>query len=58
MQLTYRGLSYKRNNSELETSETNIFAIYRGIPYSFRRPISQNKRSPKILKYRGVSYTN
>ncbi|MGB3759960.1 MAG: DUF4278 domain-containing protein [Rivularia sp. (in: cyanobacteria)] len=58
MFLTYRGLSYKRNSSEVETLETNRFAIYRGIPYCIHRStISQNNRSRKNLKYRGISYS-
>lgn len=57
MFLTYRGLSYKHNSSEVKTSETNRFAIYRGIPYCIHRSIiSQNGQSRKNLKYRGVSY--
>lgn len=57
MKLTYRGVSYKRNSSEVKMSETNMFAIYRGIPYCILRPISQNNESCKNLKYRGVSYS-
>ena len=57
MKLTYRGLSYNRNSSEVKMSGTNIFAIYRGIPYCIRRPISQNNESSKNLNYRGVSYS-
>ena len=58
MFITYRGLSYKRNSSEVETSETNRFAIYRGIPYCIHRSIiSHNHQSRKNLKYRGISYS-
>ncbi len=58
MFLTYRGLSYERNYSEVKTSETNRFAIYRGIPYCIHRSIvTQNNRSRKNLKYRGISYS-
>ncbi len=57
MKLTYRGVSYERNNSPVETSETNIFAVYRGVPYSVRRSVSsQNKQLHKNLQYRGISY--
>ncbi len=58
MFLTYRGLSYKRNSSEVSTWETNKFAIYRGIPYCIHSSIvCQNNRSRKNLKYRGISYS-
>ena len=58
MKLTYRGVSYERNNSPVETSETNIFAVYRGVPYCVRRPIySQKEQLQKNLQYRGISYS-
>jgi hypothetical protein len=58
MLLTYRGLFYQRNSSEIKTSETNRFATYRGIPYCIHRSvINQNNQSRKILKYRGISYS-
>ncbi|MEA5594509.1 DUF4278 domain-containing protein [Rivularia sp. UHCC 0363] len=59
MKLTYRGVSYQHNNSPIETSETNIFAIYRGIPYCIRRSVSfrQNEQLQNNLKYRGISYS-
>ncbi len=58
MKLTYRGVTYERNNTPVETSETNIFAIYRGVPYCVRRSVSsQNKPLQKNLQYRGISYS-
>lgn len=59
MKLTYRGVSYERNSSQVKMSETNMFAIYRGIPYCVFRPtVYRNNESSKNLKYRGVSYIN
>jgi hypothetical protein len=57
MKLTYRGVTYERNHS-IETSETNIFAVYRGVPYCVRRPISsRNEQLNKNLKYRDICYS-
>ncbi|MEB3215079.1 MAG: DUF4278 domain-containing protein [Nostocales cyanobacterium 94392] len=57
MQLTYRGVTYKRNHSRVETSETNIFAVYRDVPYCVRRFISsRNEQLNKNLIYRGIPY--
>lgn len=58
MLLTYRGVSYQRNSSKVQMSETNIFGIYRSIPYCLHRAtLSRNDRSFKNLTYRGISYS-
>lgn len=59
MKLSYRGSSYESNTQAIETIETEIYAQYRGLPYSVRRPANQIGVQPNVtLKFRGTSYSN
>jgi len=58
MNLTYRGVSYKRQPLSLEVSEGEIGGVYRGQTWrhSQLRHIPQLKPKP-YLQYRGVAYS-
>jgi len=45
-------------NYDSKTSRNGNYSVYRGVRYYFSVPVvHQNKKSPKALIYRGVSYT-
>ncbi len=57
MKLSYRGVSYNHDHSEVATNETNIVGKYRGAVLKFhatkKAPVNQHKGS---FVYRGVHY--
>jgi Domain of unknown function (DUF4278) len=57
MKLTYRGINYIKNSSEIETVETALFGTFLGRVYPVRRyNTSPVHPSNSELKYRGFPY--
>jgi hypothetical protein len=55
--LCYRGIRYDRPELNLEMTESDILARYRGNAYHVRKPVEMNIPQPTMLcKYRGVAY--
>ncbi|MBW4632410.1 MAG: DUF4278 domain-containing protein [Iphinoe sp. HA4291-MV1] len=40
MRLNYRGVSYQSNSQLIQTTESDIYANFRGLVYQIRRPIN------------------
>lgn len=55
--LRYRGIRYERPEFDLEMTESDILARYRGNAYQVRQPKHMNIPQPTMLcKYRGIAY--
>ena len=57
MKLSYRGISYNQNRSEIATTETKLVGKYRGAALKFHAPqkASTNQHKGHCV-YRGVHY--
>ena len=54
MQLTYRGISYQANTTNLATIEQKIDVKYRGVTYQRSQLKTKKVADICVLKYRGV----
>lgn len=54
MQLTYRGISYQSNFTNLATIEQKIDVKYRGVTYQRLELKDKKVADVCVLKYRGV----
>ncbi len=55
--LRYRGIRYERPELNLEMTESDILARYRGNAYQVRQPKHMDIPQPTMLcKYRGIAY--
>ena len=54
MQLTYRGISYQANTTNLATIEQKIDFKYRGVTYQRSQLKTKKVADVCVLKYRGV----
>ena len=57
MKLSYRGISYNQNHSEIAATETKLIGKYRGAALKFHAPqkASTNQHKGHCV-YRGVHY--
>ncbi len=56
MKLTYRGVVYEKNASEVELQDTGLHGKYRGQEISFKAANVENNAPDCVLQYRGVLY--
>ena len=55
MQLSYRGVKYNTNKSDVPVTDTQEIGHYRGATYHVRRALKMPaRRSEDVLKYRGA----
>ena len=58
MKLTYRGVTYTYNPTEVKSVDTEISGKYRGLEWRFRNRKAPTAQKPTLdLVYRGVPYT-
>jgi len=54
MKLTYRGIQYNAAPASIHTVDSEITAIYRGVPYTLPQANAVATLPAKMLKYRGI----
>ncbi|MGK7930970.1 MAG: DUF4278 domain-containing protein [Microcystaceae cyanobacterium] len=58
MKLSYRGISYEREHTPLDTQEGDIAGKYRGQEWRYHYPRHIPQSPPKLYRqYRGVAYS-
>ncbi|MEM9541255.1 MAG: DUF4278 domain-containing protein [Cyanobacteria bacterium P01_E01_bin.42] len=58
MKLTYRGVTYNYNPTNVETINTEVGGKYRGLEWRFRNRKASTAQKPTLdLVYHGVAYT-
>ncbi len=57
MKLTYRGIVYEKNPSDVEVQDTGLHGNYRGRDISFKTPNIETSFPDSVLQYRGVLYS-
>ncbi len=57
MQLSYRGITYEVQNSQIEVTETNQFGSFLGNRFKIKQAnVAQRHPESRQLTYRGVHY--
>ena len=56
MELSYRGVTYSKQNAQVETLVSDRTGRFLGQTYPLRRPVETWKPKMSSQKYRGIAY--